>query len=146
MDSGLHYEGFSRSKALKYFADFAWDTSDVAQKEVTRYQSGSGQATAYMIGQLHIMKLREYAKKELGKKFSLKDFHYQILSQGSAPLGHLEDSIKRYVSCVKSPDEEGCDVVLNIEAKDADSGSEEVVSGDDGDEDHDVMQPRIHYF
>ena len=149
VDSGLHYEGFSRSKALKYFADFAWDTSHMAQKEVTRYQSGSGQATAYMIGQLHIMKLRAYAKKELGKKFSLKDFHYQILSQGSAPLSHLEDSIKRYVNCVKSPDDEGCDVVLNL--KDTASGSQASggsVSEEKGaaDEDAPVELPWEHYF
>merc|ERR1712079_343083 len=86
VDSGLHSGGFSRAEALQYFADYAWDTGEMAQKEVTRYQSGPGQATAYMIGQVKIIQLREYAKKELGTKFSLKDFHYHILSQGSAPL------------------------------------------------------------
>ena len=60
MDTGLHYKGFSGEKALKYFADYAWDTSDGAEKEVTRYQSDPGQATAYMIGQLHIIKVRDY--------------------------------------------------------------------------------------
>ena len=71
VDSGLHYKGFSRQKALKYFADYAWDESDIALKEVTRYQSAPGQATAYMIGQQHIKKLRQNAQRVLGEKFDL---------------------------------------------------------------------------
>ena len=78
VDTGLHYKGFSRDEALKYFADFAWDTSDSAEKEVTRYQSDPGQATAYMIGQLDIKNARKYAKKTLQDKFRLQDFHYQV--------------------------------------------------------------------
>ena len=45
---------------------------------MTRYQSDPGQATAYMIGQLEIKKARKYSKDNLGDKFSLKDFHYQV--------------------------------------------------------------------
>ena len=46
--------------------------------QVTRYQSDPGQATAYMIGQLEIMKARSYSKGALGDDFSLRDFHYQV--------------------------------------------------------------------
>ena len=45
---------------------------------MTRYQSDPGQATAYMIGQLQIKKARKYSKDNLGDKFSLRDFHYQV--------------------------------------------------------------------
>lgn len=113
MDTGLHYKGFSRAEALGYFADYAWDTSDTARKEVTRYQSGPGQATAYMIGQLKIIDLREYATKELGDDFNLKDFHFHLLAQGSAPLSYLEESVKEYVRCSKDKEQEGCKDVLN---------------------------------
>ena len=34
VDTGLHYVGFSRDKALKYFSDYAWDDTDLAKKEV----------------------------------------------------------------------------------------------------------------
>ena len=47
-------------------------------RQVTRYQSDPGQATAYMIGQLEIMKTRSYSKGALGDDFSLRDFHYQV--------------------------------------------------------------------
>ncbi|KXJ22647.1 uncharacterized protein LOC110252025 [Exaiptasia diaphana] len=113
VDTGLHNKGFSREKALKFFADYAWDTSDGASKEVTRYQSDPGQATAYMVGQLHIIKLREYATKKLGKKFNLKDFHFYLLSQGSAPLSYLDESISRYVECTLNNGKgDGCHDVL----------------------------------
>ncbi|KAK3726833.1 hypothetical protein QZH41_005371, partial [Actinostola sp. cb2023] len=66
VDPGLHYKGMTRAEALQLHSDYAWDDTDVAQKEVTRYQSVAGQATGYMIGQLDIKKAREYATRELG--------------------------------------------------------------------------------
>ena len=68
----------TRTQALQIHSEKAWDDTDVAKKEVTRYQSVPGQATAYMIGQLDIVKNREYASKQLGKDFDLRDFHYQV--------------------------------------------------------------------
>lgn len=95
MDTGLHYKGFTRSKGLELFAKYAWDASDFAKKELTRYSSDPGQATAYMIGQQALIKLRNLATEKLKDKFELKDFHYQILLQGSSPLDYLEDHINR---------------------------------------------------
>ena len=46
--------------------------------QVTRYQNWAGQATAYMVGRLGILQARENASRSLGKKFNLKDFHYQV--------------------------------------------------------------------
>ena len=102
----------TRTEALKLHSEKAWDDTDVAEKEVTRYQSVAGQATGYMIGQLDIKKAREKATKELGKDFSLKDFHYQVQSQGALPLGYLSDHIRRYIMCKKSPSKSGCDEIL----------------------------------
>lgn len=118
VDTGLHYKGLRRGDALHMFQNYLWDDSDVTLKEVTRYQSVPGQATSYMIGQMHIMKLREYAKKKLGKAFNLKDFHLQLLYQGSAPLSFLEESIKEYVDCALNKNKEGCEEVLNPLSKD----------------------------
>ena len=95
------------------FEKYLWDDSDIALKEVTRYQSVPGQATSYMIGQMHIIKLREYAKEKLGKAFNLKDFHLQLLYQGSAPLSFLEENIKEYVDCTLNKNKEGCEEILS---------------------------------
>ena len=125
VDSGLHYKGFSRQKALQFFADYAWDESETALKEVTRYQSAPGQATAYMIGQQHIKKLRNDAQLKLGKKFNLRDFHYHLLSQGSSPLSYLEQSIEAYVNCVKNEKAPGCYDILHPAVKDEDAENDD---------------------
>lgn len=78
IDSGLHSKGMTRQKGLDLLATYAWDTSDVARKEMSRYQSGPGQASAYMIGQLTIQNLRDYAEDQLKDNFNLKEFHYQV--------------------------------------------------------------------
>ena len=134
----MHYKGFSRQKALQFFADYAWDESDTALKEVTRYQSAPGQATAYMIGQQHIEKLRTKAKKVLGDKFDLRDFHYYLLSQGSSPLSYLEQSIEAYINCARNEKAAGCYDILNPAVKDEDAEDEE----------NDIDQPmrRRHFF
>lgn len=63
------YKPPRRSIALHYQIIFS---------QVTRYQSDPGQATAYMIGQLDIIKSRRYAEKHLKDDFTLPDFHYQV--------------------------------------------------------------------
>lgn len=95
------------------FEQYAWDTSDFAVKEVTRYQSDPGQATAYMLGRLALIQLRNKTETALGKKFSLQDFHYQVLSQGSAPLSFLQSHIDRYIKCATGVlGDEECSYVL----------------------------------
>lgn len=133
VDTGLHYKGLKRDEALHMFQKYLWDDSDIALKEVTRYQSAPGQATAYMIGQMHIIKLREYAKEKLGKAFNLKDFHLQLLYQGSAPLSFLEESIKEYVDCALDNNKEGCEEILSPltrDTQDVDSNNDDLATMD----------------
>lgn len=115
MDTGLHFKGMKRWEALKLFADYAWDKTDKAVKDVTRYQSVPGQATAYMIGQLRIWTVRNETKEKIEnntKTFSEKDFHYQVLSQGSSPLSYLEGHLKKFADCVIKPDSDGCEYFI----------------------------------
>lgn len=73
--------GMTRDEALGLFAKYAWDKTDKAIKDVTRYQSDPGQATAYMIGQLAIWRYRNDTTQRIeagGKKFNEKDFHFQV--------------------------------------------------------------------
>ena len=113
VDTGIHTKGLTRDEALELFDKYAWDTTDIAKKEVTRYQSVFGQATAYTIGQLWISQLREKARVKLGNKFNLKEFHYQLLSQGSSPLSYLASHIVKYVQCKIQESLDGCDLILS---------------------------------
>ena len=114
VDTGIHYRGMKRSEALQYFANYTWDRTDFAVKEVTRYQSDPGQATAYMLGRLELIKLRNRTESELGQHFNLREFHYQVLSQGSSPITYLRDHIERYIGCVRGTTKgKVCQLILN---------------------------------
>jgi len=60
-----------------------------------------GQALAYKIGSLKIQELRERAKAKLGAKFSLKNYHDQVLGDGALPLVLLEAKIDSWISTQK---------------------------------------------
>lgn len=109
VDTGLHFMGMTRDQAIQLFSDYAWDDTDVALKEVTRYQSGPGQATAYMIGQQAFIDMRENAQKKLGSKFDIRDFHFYLLSQGPAPLDYVAKQINNYVECTLNGTSPGCE-------------------------------------
>ncbi len=55
------------------------------------------QATAYKVGMLKILELREKAKKSLGDKFDIRQFHEVVLSNGSVPLDALEELVDRWI-------------------------------------------------
>ena len=112
IDTGLHYRNLTRDQALDLFNRYMWDDSDVVANEVSRYQAWPGQATAYMTGQLAIWKMRNDTLAKLGNKFSLQDFHYQILSHGEVPISFLRSSIKRYANCALHEEDAGCKDVL----------------------------------
>jgi uncharacterized protein (DUF885 family) len=87
VDTGLHTKGWSRQRAIEY---------GIAANEVERYVAAPGQACAYMIGQLKLLELRDKCHRELGDKFSLKDFHNVVLSTGTVPLEVLEEVVNEY--------------------------------------------------
>ena len=66
----------------------------LAQTEADRYIAWPGQALAYKMGQLTILKLRDEAKKQLGEKFDLKAFHDEIVNGGAMPLDLLQERVK----------------------------------------------------
>ena len=57
-----------------------------------------GQATAYKIGMIKLIELREQANRELGDQFDLREFHDVILGGGSVPLDVLEQQVKAYIA------------------------------------------------
>ena len=101
VDTGMHYKGWSRQKAIDYFKDNAAKTEQDIINEIDRYLVMPGQALAYKIGQLKILELKEKAKKELGESFSIKDFHSVILEEGSLPLHIVEERFNAYLLASK---------------------------------------------
>ncbi|MET0319444.1 MAG: DUF885 family protein, partial [Duganella sp.] len=79
VDTGLHYKRWTRQQVVDFFhAHSAIEEVDV-QSETDRYIVWPGQALGYKIGQLKILELRDYARKELGEKFDIRTFHDHVL-------------------------------------------------------------------
>jgi uncharacterized protein (DUF885 family) len=98
VDTGLHYKQWSRQQVVDFFhAHSAIEEVDV-QSETDRYIVWPGQALGYKIGQLKILELRDYARKELGEKFDIRKFHDHVLGAGALPLDVLETRIKEWVA------------------------------------------------
>lgn len=112
VDTGIHYMEFSKSRALRLHQRFAWDNSDFSKKEIIRYQSNPGEATTFMIGQRYILTLRNRLEKNLSKEFDLKEFHYQVLSQGSSSFDYLEYHMDSYANCKVRSQNEHCSYIL----------------------------------
>ncbi|MFA3790578.1 DUF885 family protein [Aliiglaciecola sp. SL4] len=101
VDTGIHSQKWSREKAIQYLVDNTPNPEGDSVKAIERYIAMPGQATAYMIGKLKIMELRDYAKQILGEKFDISGFHDEILKDGPVPLNILEDKIKAWVDSQK---------------------------------------------
>jgi uncharacterized protein (DUF885 family) len=101
VDTGMHYQGWSRERAIAYFKDNAPKTEQDIVNEIDRYIGTPGQALAYKIGQLRILALRERARTALGPAFDLRDFNDAVLATGSVPLEALEQHIDAWIAARK---------------------------------------------
>jgi uncharacterized protein (DUF885 family) len=89
VDTGLHAKRWTRQQAIDY---------GIEPAEVERYVVNPGQATSYMIGMLKILEQREKARRALGDRFSLKEFHSMVLGNGALPLELLERETDGYIA------------------------------------------------
>lgn len=101
VDTGMHYKDWSRDDAIDLFVNNTAKSILDIENEVDRYIAWPGQALAYKIGQLKILELRTKAEKELGDKYDIKDFHYEVLKRGSVPLSVLESYINEWIESKK---------------------------------------------
>ena len=102
VDTGIHYKKWNRDQVVQYLRDHSSQNEAYFQAETDRYIAWPGQALAYKIGQLTILRLREKARAELGAKFDIRGFHDEVLSGGALPLDVLEQRIDRWVARVKA--------------------------------------------
>jgi uncharacterized protein (DUF885 family) len=102
VDTGIHAKRWTREQAIQYMLDNTGMAESDVVAEIERYIVMPGQATAYKVGQLEILRLREQAKAELGDKFKLADFHDVVLKNGSVPLVVLRELVEKYIADKKA--------------------------------------------
>ena len=98
VDSGIHAKGWTRDQSIQYMLDNSGMSRTDATAEVERYIAIPGQALAYKIGQLTILKLKARAQAALGDKFDPREFHAQVLMTGALPMAVLEKKIDDWIA------------------------------------------------
>ncbi|MCO4746423.1 MAG: DUF885 domain-containing protein [Proteobacteria bacterium] len=102
VDTGIHDKKWTREEAIAYLTDNTPNHQGDIVKAIERYIVMPGQATAYKIGMLEILRLRAHAKAELGDDFDLRAFHDVVLTQGPVPLSVLEENVLAWVAETKA--------------------------------------------
>jgi len=97
VDTGMHTMGWSRDRAVQFLASNTALSMHNVNTEIDRYISWPAQALSYKLGELEIKRLRAEAEAALGENFDIREFHYQVLKNGSIPLSTLEAQIYEYI-------------------------------------------------
>ena len=93
VDVGIHYYGWSWTKALMYMQKHIPMQVSELTSELIRYVSIPGQAVAYKMGERCFKQLRDTFLC-INKDKSIKDFHEAVLENGIIPLEVLKDHFK----------------------------------------------------
>ncbi|MBQ4832858.1 DUF885 domain-containing protein [Pseudoalteromonas sp. MMG010] len=102
VDTGIHAMKWDRQTGIDYYVNNTPNATSDAVKMVERHIVMPSQATAYKVGMLKILELREAAKMELGDKFDIRQFHDVVLKNGPLPLNLLEKFVNEWVASKKS--------------------------------------------
>ena len=97
-DTGLHAKRWSREQAIDYLLHNTPNAESDIVKAIERYIVMPSQATAYKVGMLKILELRETAKNRLGDRFDIREFHNVVLKQGALPLATLEGIVNHWIA------------------------------------------------
>ncbi|QDP03062.1 DUF885 domain-containing protein [Thalassotalea sp. PS06] len=97
VDTGMHSMGWSRDKAMDFLASNTALSLHNVRTEIDRYISWPAQALSYKLGEIKIKELRTKAENELGADFDIREFHDEVLKNGSVPLSLLEELIDEYI-------------------------------------------------
>ncbi len=98
VDTGMHAKKWTRQQTIEYFQKNTPINERDIVTETNRYIVWPSQATAYKVGMLKILELREHAKKQLGAKFDLREYHDLVLKDGNVPMSILEENVNAWIA------------------------------------------------
>jgi uncharacterized protein (DUF885 family) len=97
VDTGIHALAWTRQEAVDYMEANTALSRVAVEREVDRYITWPGQATAYKVGERKIRQLRQSASEQMGERFDLREFHRTIL-RCLGPLSAVEDCVAAFVA------------------------------------------------
>lgn len=98
VDTGLHAKYWTREEAIDYMLTNTGITETDVTSEIERYIVLPGQATAYKVGMMELLRLRDEAQEALGDRFDIRDFHDVILKNGALPLVAVREQVMKYIA------------------------------------------------
>ncbi|CAM3855530.1 DUF885 domain-containing protein [Rheinheimera salexigens] len=98
VDTGIHSKKWTRQQAIDYLVENTPNSVTDSTKAIERYIVMPSQATAYKIGMIKMLELREKTKTALADKFDIREFHDVILKNGAVPLDVLEQLVDEYIA------------------------------------------------
>ena len=98
VDTGIHDKKWTRTEAIDYLLANTPNPKNDCEKAIERYIVMPGQATAYKIGMMKILELRESAKDRLQEKFDIRSFHDTVINSGPVPLNILEERVDSWIN------------------------------------------------
>jgi len=94
VDTGIHAKRWTEAQAIQYLLDNTPSEEREIRRAVQRYSVMPSQATAYKIGMLKILELRDAYKAKTGEHYDIREFHHKILHLGAVPLNILEQQLQ----------------------------------------------------
>ncbi|MDQ4140591.1 MAG: DUF885 domain-containing protein, partial [Bacteroidota bacterium] len=98
VDAGMHSKGWTREQAIQFSKENEAADEQSIVAEIERYMAIPGQALSYKTGELKIRELRNRYQQQLGSKFSISNFHDEILRDGVMPLQVLETKMNAWAA------------------------------------------------
>ncbi|HEY1976432.1 MAG TPA: DUF885 domain-containing protein [Candidatus Baltobacteraceae bacterium] len=102
VDTGMNAMGWSRERAIAFMRANLTISQAQIESETLRYSTDiPGQALAYKTGEMTMLQLRDHARKELGSKFDIRQFHAWILDSGAMTLDTLREHVDYEIAKAK---------------------------------------------
>jgi len=99
VDTGMNALGWPRERAIAFMKENTLESDLQLDTETLRYSVDlPGQAVAYKMGARELLVLREDAKKKLGSRFDIKQWHAFLLDGGSMPMTVLRQRYDAWVA------------------------------------------------
>ena len=93
VDTGIHAKRWTREEAIDYMIANTGIAETDVESEIERYIVWPGQATAYKVGMMEILRLREEAREIMDDAFDIRQFHDVVLKNGPVPLTLLRELV-----------------------------------------------------
>ena len=103
VETGLHDRRWTRQQAIDYYMNTVGADEGLATGQIDLYLYYVGTFSAYKLGELKLLELRQHARDELGDLFDIKDFHRVVLLHHRMPLEVLERVVQDYIDRASNP-------------------------------------------